>query len=145
MKAVYTDGSCRKNKKGGWAAVTVVDGEVYHVLEGTEQPTTNNRMELTAILAAINHWRHQNITIYSDSKYCTDGIKSWMHDWKRNEWRGSSGELIKNHDLWLCAHSLVTSFSGSLKIKWVKGHSINTGTHSTFNKLADYLAKEKSE
>lgn len=124
--------------------MVVQGGEVYKTLTGGDHPTTNNRMELTAVIESIRWARKREFKIISDSRYCVDGVNGWMLDWQRNGWKNSVGEMIKNHDLWLQAFELVTKLEQRFRIHWVKGHSTDTGKHSSFNALADSLAKEQS-
>ena len=98
---IYTDGACLGNPgPGGWAAL-IIDNNQEKILSGNNEMTTNNRMELLAIIKAlesINH--HLEITIYTDSKYVINGITSWIKKWKTNDWKNSSKTPVKNIDLW---------------------------------------------
>lgn len=132
---IYTDGSCYPNNgkgKGGWAFVVVVDGEEIHSQRGGGAPTTNNRMEITAILEAMEFCEqeihHKNITIYTDSEYCRNGYHTWMHNWQNRDWM-----MVKNSDLWRKMFEYK-----DFTIEWVKGHSENR-----WNELADKMADYK--
>ena len=98
---IYTDGACLGNPgPGGWAAL-IIDNNQERILSGNNEMTTNNRMELLAVIKAlesINH--HLEITIYTDSKYVINGITSWIKKWKTNDWKNSSKTPVKNIDLW---------------------------------------------
>ena len=98
---IYTDGACLGNPgPGGWAAL-IIDNNQERILSGNNEMTTNNRMELLAVIKAlesINH--HLEMTIYTDSKYVINGITSWIKKWKTNDWKNSSKTPVKNIDLW---------------------------------------------
>ena len=98
---IYTDGACLGNPgPGGWAAL-IIDNNQERILSGNNEMTTNNRMELLAVIKAlesVNH--HLEITIYTDSKYVINGITSWIKKWKTNDWKNSSKTPVKNIDLW---------------------------------------------
>lgn len=120
MIEVYTDGGCSPNPgKGSWAFA--IDKKNYE--SGYELKTTNNAMEMTAILNAIKYCRSKNpripIVIYSDSKYCVDGFMNWMHNWEKKKWFKKGG--IKNLDIWKELFLL----KSDVTLKWVKGHSGN--------------------
>ena len=131
---IYTDGACKGNPgEGGWGAYIEYNNEKVK-LYGYEKDTTNNRMEITAAIEALRYIKvKSNIIIYTDSKYLMNGINSWIHDWKRNNWRTSSNKGVKNIDLWQIIDELNSNHS--IKWTWVKGHSGNPG-----NEMADELA-----
>lgn len=129
---VYTDGSCLGNPgPGGWACVF----ESGEKLCGGDSDTTNNRMELTAVIRALEKNKH--VTIVTDSKYVKDGIEKWIHGWKKKDWKTSSGTPVKNQDLWKCLDKLLAFNTGW---EWVKGHSGDPG-----NEKADTLARRCAE
>jgi len=129
---VYTDGSCWPNPgPGGWAAVFVVDGNVVDTLRGRESYTTNNRMELTAVIRALEAVEG-HVIVYTDSKYVKDGIESWIKAWKRNGWQTASKKPVKNRDLW----QRLDAVQHKATWQWVRGHA-----GDRFNELADLLAK----
>ena len=131
---IYTDGACSGNPgKGGWAAI-ILDGKDQYNISGSENNTTNNRMELTAPIMALKKIKKKTeITIYTDSKYVKNGITDWIKKWKLNNWRSSSKKTVKNKDLWL---KLDNSCQKHKVIwKWVKAHAGNK-----YNNLADELA-----
>ena len=136
---IYTDGACLGNPgPGGWAAL-IIDNNQERILSGNNEMTTNNRMELLAVIKAlesINH--HLEITIYTDSKYVINGITSWIKNWKTNDWKSSSKTPVKNIDLWKILD--VNSQKQNIKWVWVKGHSGNT-----YNDKVDEIARNQAE
>jgi ribonuclease HI len=140
---IYTDGACIGNPgPGGWAAILLTENEKKEIFGG-EKLTTNNRMELTATIKALEYCKEQEgpqpklqrIEIYTDSIYVKDGITEWINNWEKNNWKTSDKKNVKNVDLW----KKLKELSNSLDIKWhwVKGHSNNP-----MNDLADELAKK---
>ena len=119
---VFTDGSCKPNPGiGGFGWII---GSADGVIEGggREEDTTNNRMELTAAIAALSYIRQKpgRIKIYADSKYLIDGISKWVEGWKRNNWRLKKNKPVLNQDLWQALDSLVTARQNSgYSIEWV--------------------------
>ena len=132
---IYTDGACRGNPgPGGWGAV-LKHADKEKTLYGGEEATTNNRMELTAVIRALeclkgNKWP---IEITTDSKYVLQGITEWIEGWKRKGWRNASKKPVMNADLWIQLDELVQQFE--ISWHWVKGHSGHPG-----NEQADELA-----
>ena len=131
---IYTDGACRGNPgPGGWGA-WLKSGESEKDLFGGDKLTTNNRMELTAVIEALATLKHRcKVTVYTDSAYVKDGITSWIHGWKTRGWRTASKQPVKNVDLWQRLDEL--SAGHDVQWRWVKGHSGNSG-----NERADQLA-----
>ena len=131
---IYTDGACKGNPgEGGWGAFIEYSNEKVK-LYGYEKDTTNNRMEIIAAIEALRSINAQsNIIIYTDSKYLMNGINTWIHGWKKNNWKTSSNKNVKNVDLWKIIDELNSNHS--IKWIWVKGHSGNPG-----NEMADELA-----
>ncbi len=136
---IYTDGACSGNPgKGGWAAV-ILDGKNQSSISGSENKTTNNRMELMAPIMALKKIKTRSeITIYTDSKYVKDGITEWIKKWKLNDWKGSNKKPIKNKDLWVKLDNCCQKHDVSWK--WVKAHAGNK-----LNNLVDELAVSKSK
>ena len=136
MINIYTDGACKGNPgPGGWGAL-VVDGENKSEIFGGEPSTTNNRMEILAVIMALKTIiTDSEITVFTDSKYVQKGISEWIGNWKINGWRTSNKKAVKNKDLWIELDNLTSQ----LKINWmwVKGHSGHVG-----NDRADYLANK---
>ncbi len=136
MIKIYTDGACKGNPGvGGWGAIIMQD-EKNIELFGGENETTNNRMELMAVIMALKEISSDlELTIYTDSTYVQKGISEWIKNWKVNNWRSSNKKPVKNKDLWVELDETV----GSRKInwEWVKGHAGNEG-----NEKADELANQ---
>lgn len=134
---IYTDGACRGNPgPGGWGAVLIY-GDKVKKLHGGETETTNNRMELTAVIKALeclkgNRWP---LEITSDSKYVLQGITEWIEGWKKRGWRSASKKPVMNVDLWQQLDVLVQPHE--ISWQWVKGHSGHPE-----NELADQLANK---
>ncbi|MDC0542653.1 ribonuclease HI [Methylophilaceae bacterium] len=136
MIKIYTDGACKGNPGvGGWGAIIMRDGKNIELFGG-ENETTNNRMELMAVIMALKEIpSNLELTIYTDSTYVQKGISEWIKNWKVNNWRSSNKKPVKNKDLWVDLDEAV----GSRKIfwEWVKGHAGNEG-----NEKADELANQ---
>ena len=131
---IWTDGACKFNPgPGGWGAY-LVWGEKTLDLCGGEEETTNNRMELTAVIEALSAVKRPvPMTVYLDSQYVKNGIDSWIAGWKRKGWRTASGQPVKNVDLWKKLDQLVSTHD--IDWQWVKGHAGEEG-----NEKADELA-----
>ena len=139
MINIYTDGACSGNPgKGGWGDYIENNSKIKE-LNGYEDMTTNNRMELTAVIKSLEDFEDsKEMNIFTDSKYVMEGINSWMQNWKKNNWITAKKKPVKNKDLWkkldiLCSYH-------RLKWTWIKGHSGNPG-----NERADYLATSAIE
>ncbi len=132
----YTDGACSGNPgPGGWAVLLRWQGKEKE-LTGGEVLTTNNRMELTAAIQALDGLKRASVVrIHTDSKYVMDGITTWIKGWKKNGWKTSGKNPVKNVDLWQKLDALVATHD--VKWLWVKGHS----GHSE-NDRVDRLAVE---
>ena len=132
---IYTDGACSGNPgKGGWAAIIIDSNLKYTSISGSENKTTNNRMELTATIMALKKVKKKSeITIFTDSKYVKDGITDWIKKWKLNNWKSASKKPVKNKDLWIKLDNACQKHKVSWK--WVKAHSDNK-----YNNLVDELA-----
>jgi ribonuclease HI len=131
---LYTDGACRGNPgPGGWG-VFLQYGEQEKKLYGFEQTTTNNRMELMAVIEGLKALtRPCGIVLNTDSKYVLQGITEWLPNWKKNGWKTAARKPVKNDDLWKQLDSEVARHE--IEWQWVKGHSGNHG-----NEMADSLA-----
>jgi len=131
---IYTDGACSGNPgPGGWGAYIDNAGLVTE-LSGREEDTTNNRMELKAVIEALNSFTNKtNLNLYTDSKYVMDGSSKWIENWKKNGWKTAQKKAVKNQDLWIELDKLVHFHQ--IHWVWVKGHDGNLG-----NERADYLA-----
>lgn len=139
MLKIWTDGSCLGNPgPGGWGFIAT-DGKNVAERSGGEANTTNNRMELMAVIRALRAaHRHNEIELHVDSKYVKDGMESWLPNWKRNNWRTRTNKPVKNQDLWM---ELDTA-SQNIKIHWVwvKGHA-----GEEFNERVDTLVRTAAE
>ena len=136
---IYTDGACRGNPgPGGWGAILCRDRERTE-LSGAEPNTTNNRMELTAPVKALDALPDSShVSLYTDSQYVKNGITVWISNWKRNGWKTSNGKQVRNQDLW---HALEQSTQRHVvEWYWIKGHSGDAG-----NERADELANSAIE
>ncbi|MBU0743819.1 MAG: ribonuclease HI [Gammaproteobacteria bacterium] len=133
---IFTDGACRGNPgPGGWGAIMRYNQHEKH-LKGSETLTTNNRMELTAVIKALEELKKPcAVKVTTDSQYVKQGITSWLHQWKKNGWKTSQRKPVKNIDLWQQLDT--TTQRHKISWHWVKGHS-----NHTENELADQLANE---
>ena len=131
---IYTDGGCRGNPgPGGWGVVLQA-GSAEKELWGGEANTTNNRMELTAVIRALGALtRPASVQIHTDSQYVQKGISQWIHNWKRNGWKTADKKPVKNADLWQELDRI--SQQHRITWLWVKGHAAHPG-----NERADTLA-----
>lgn len=136
---IYADGACKGNPgPGGWG-VFMRAGAHEKELWGGERDTTNNRMELTAVIRALEALKRPvPVKLYTDSKYVQQGISAWIHNWKRNGWRTADKKPVKNADLWQELDVLARQFQ--VEWTWVKGHAGNPG-----NERADELANRGIE
>jgi ribonuclease HI len=134
MIKVFTDGACKGNPgQGGWGAL-IIENDTEREIYGGESNTTNNRMELMAVIKALELLKEQkNITVFTDSTYVQKGISEWIINWKRNGWKSSNKKSVKNKDLWVELDNLNDPMS--VKWQWIKGHAGHSG-----NERADYLA-----
>lgn len=131
---IYTDGACRGNPgAGGWGALLRYDGHEKQ-LYGSEPDTTNNRMELTAVIESLNSLKRRcKVRVTTDSVYVKDGITSWIHNWKKRNWKTASRKPVKNKDLWQALDQAVQQHE--IEWQWVKGHAGHPE-----NEIADELA-----
>jgi ribonuclease HI len=136
---IYTDGSCSGNPgPGGWAAVLDYRGH-RRELSGGEPATTNNRMEMTAAIVALETLkRPMTVRLHTDSTYLKDGITKWVHDWQARGWKTAAKKPVKNRDLW---ERLLAAFARHrVEWLWVRGHDGHPG-----NERADALARAATE
>ncbi len=134
MQKVYTDGSCSPNPgPGGWAFI-IDDGDAKIEVIGSHAKTTNNRMEMMAAIQALEFFDDvTTVTIYSDSQYLVNGMKSWIYSWRKKNYK-KKGKLIPNADLWVILWDL--NVKHRVRWHWVKGHNGHAG-----NERADELAE----
>ncbi len=131
---IYTDGACKGNPgPGGWGAWLLSDGHEKE-LSGGEANTTNNRMELTAVIESLGSLKRScKVALYTDSEYVRKGITEWIHGWKQRGWKTADRKPVKNADLWQKLESLASVHH--VDWHWVKGHAGDPG-----NERADALA-----
>ena len=136
---IYTDGACLGNPgKGGWAAI-IIEPTGEREIVGYEKSTTNNRMELKAVIEALKEIEvNSQISLFSDSKYVIDGITKWIKNWKINDWKTTDKKEIKNLDLWMDLDKLTSKFK--ITWNWVKAHSTDE-----YNNKVDRLARNEAE
>lgn len=136
---IYTDGSCLGNPgPGGWAALLQYNGR-EKLIKGGETATTNNRMELMAVIQALSAVRHRcDIDLHTDSRYVMDGATRWIGNWRRNGWRTSQKKAVKNAELWQQLDEL--SQNHAIEWHWVKAHAGHK-----YNELVDQAARTEAE
>ena len=137
---IYTDGACLGNPgPGGWAFIIKYNSGKIKEFSGSEKYTTNNKMELTAAIKAVEYFKKKIIiNLYTDSKYLKEGITIWIKKWKLNGWKTSNKKKVKNSDLWKVLEEGIKDHK--IHWVWVKGHNENI-----FNEKADMLAKKAIE
>ena len=119
--AIFTDGACKGNPgPGGWGAI-LRKGKHEKEMSGHEAETTNNRMEMTAVIRALRALREPcDVTLHTDSRYVIDGMTKWIEGWKRKGWVNASKQPVRNQDLW---HDLIeAALHHRIEWQWVKGH-----------------------
>ena len=133
---IYTDGACKGNPgPGGWG-VLLRSGTLEKELFGGESATTNNRMELMAVIEALSALKRPcHVVLHLDSEYVRKGITEWIHGWKAKGWLTAARQPVKNADLWKRLDALVASGGHTIDWRWVKGHAGDPG-----NERADALA-----
>ena len=136
MIKIYTDGSCLENPgNGGWAAI-IIDDEKKTQIKGSKKNTTNNQMELLAPIEALKKIpKGSKVQIFTDSKYVKSGITEWIHNWKKNGWKTSDKQPVKNKELWEELDLLANQFE--ISWNWVKAHSTDE-----LNNEVDLIARE---
>ncbi len=147
---IYTDGSSRGNPgPGGFASIVVINDEKVIELGGHDKHTTNNKMELKGVIeglkVSLNNIDEniKNVNVYSDSKYVLQGITTWIHNWKKNNWRTAAKKEVLNQELWMELDKVVETVSQKkVKIEWhyVKGHADNP-----YNNRADIIATTSAD
>lgn len=131
---IYTDGACKGNPgPGGWGALMIAGGHKKELFGG-ELNTTNNRMELKAVIEALSALRRPcDVVVHTDSQYVQKGISEWIHGWKARGWKTAAKEPVKNVDLWQALDAAQATHT--IQWRWVKGHAGHAG-----NERADALA-----
>lgn len=138
---IYTDGGCTGNPgPGGWGAVLLVNNEEIQ-LSGGLANTTNNQMELTAVIKALEYIGKEysfndELAIYTDSQYVKNGITSWINNWERNGWKTAAKKPVKNKEFWIALRTLTNM--AKIEWFWVKGHSGNK-----YNEMCDQLVADE--
>ena len=132
---IYTDGACRGNPgPGGWGVLLEYEGIEKELYGGTQESTTNNRMELLAAIHGIEALtKASDVSLYTDSIYVQKGITEWMTGWKKRNWMTASKKPVKNKDLWVRLDEALASHN--VEWRWIKGHAGHPG-----NERADALA-----
>lgn len=141
---IYTDGSSLGNPgRGGWGVVITSGDKVIGELGGYEKDTTNNRMELMAVIETLKYiikkYSNDKVIIHADSTYVLGGVTTWIHNWEKNGWRTANKKPVLNKDLWQELIALVRDFKGELSWQKVKGHDGHI-----HNERADVIATECS-
>lgn len=136
---IYTDGACRGNPgPGGWGVV-LVSGKHRREMFGGEAETTNNRMELTAVIQALQALKRPcRVMLHTDSQYVKKGITEWIHSWKAKGWKTAAKQPVKNTDLWQALDA--AQMQHEITWRWVKGHAGHPG-----NERADELANQGTD
>lgn len=149
---VYTDGSCNKQKQGGYGYALVTENEVLEVSGGGEVNTTNNRMEMTAVIEPLKALLDeaklsekglvflQEVEVISDSQYVVKGVTEWMPGWKKRGWKNSANKVVENLDLWKEVNTLIQELGErNIRIRWswVRGHNGDSG-NEVVDKIAQY-------
>lgn len=139
---VYADGGCSGNPgPGAWAYVILADSGKNSV-SGFEQLTTNNKMELTAVIRALefiaskNGWKNEDVILFTDSQYVQKGISEWIGKWIANGWKTSNRKPVKNQELWVHLKDLCDGMQ--IEWKWIKGHS-----GDKYNEECDSMVKKE--
>lgn len=139
---IYTDGGCTGNPgPGGWAAVILFNGQETR-LSGGDLSTTNNKMELTAVIKALTYinenseLKDKSVEIYTDSQYVKNGLTQWIFNWIKNGWKTAAKKPVKNKEYWIALKSEADKLQ--IKWNWVKGHS-----GDFYNELCDSLVEEE--
>ncbi len=139
---IFTDGGCSGNPgPGGWAFVALSNGNVLSYSSGGDAQTTNNKMELTAVIKALETCQNlgvKTVSISTDSQYVKNGITAWIYNWKKNGWKTASKDPVKNKELWVELDKIRSNFD--INWVWVKGHA-----GIEFNEMCDSLVRKEME
>ncbi|MEC9292412.1 MAG: ribonuclease HI [Pseudomonadota bacterium] len=141
---IYTDGACSGNPgPGGWGVYMQYNGHEKE-MSGHEEHTTNNRMELTAVIEALNTLKKPcDILLHTDSTYVMKGATEWMEGWKKREWKNAAKKPVENRDLWELLDEAMQRHT--ITWKWVKGHAGNVGNEKADTLATDAIKKSKEE
>lgn len=140
---IYTDGACSGNPgKGGWAFACIEENKVVHSQYGLDDPTTNNQMELTAIIEALRYiliskGAHQSVVIHTDSTYCMNSMTDWVHGWKKRGWKKANGRTIENPQLIQALYQLC--YESELNVAWVKVKAHLPPSHKDYDPFNDFV------
>jgi ribonuclease HI len=139
---IYTDGACKGNPgPGGWGALLRAADGAEKELFGGQLETTNNRMEMMAVIEALSALKRPcHVILFVDSQYVLKGMTEWLHGWKAKGWRTAAKQPVKNVDLWQRLDALVHQSEHRIEWQWVKGHAGDPG-----NERADALANRGVE
>ena len=145
---IYTDGSSLGNPgPGGWGTVVVCDEKIIDELGGYDKHTTNNRMELEAVIEAIKYikekYKENVVTIHADSAYVLGGVTNWIFGWEKNGWKTSNKKPVMNQELWKELIGLVREFKGKIVWEKVKGHSGHIYNDKADEIATTYAGKQK--
>ena len=136
---IFTDGSCLGNPGAGGIGILMRYKQHEKTHSQGFQLTTNNRMELRAVIVALNNLTEPcDVVLYSDSQYMKNGITQWIHNWKKNNWKSSTGKPVKNRDLWTALDQAIARHH--IDWRWVKGHNGHRE-----NEICDQLARQGAE
>ncbi|MBN1783539.1 MAG: ribonuclease HI [Alphaproteobacteria bacterium] len=140
---IYTDGACSGNPgKGGWGAVLLY-GEHQKDLSGYAAHTTNNQMELTAVIESLKTLKEKcTVALYTDSTYVKDGMTKWIFNWEKNNWRTANKKPVKNKELWQALQEQVNRHD--IEWHWVKGHSGDQWNEHVDNLATGEIEKHRS-
>ncbi len=154
LLVIFSDGACLGNPgPGGWGSVVFWPDQTVEELGGSEPQTTNNRMELMALIRALERIQSAPlpdgavVQIFSDSNYALQGIQKWIHGWKRNGWKNGDGKPVSNQDLWerLDANQAGLSKKHLLKWNWIKGHAALPGNERCDEIATSFARNEEAE
>ncbi len=145
---IYTDGSSLGNKgPGGWGVVITSGDKTIHEFGGYDKDTTNNRMELSAVIESLKYiikkYPKDSVMIHADSTYVLGGITTWIHNWEKNGWRTANKKPVLNKDLWQELIALVREFKGILSWQKVKGHAGHVHNERADVIATTYASKQK--
>lgn len=152
MILLYTDGACSHNPgPGGWAFAVVHNNEIQYQSSGHASDTTNNKMELQAILEGLSHLQQKYkesvaITVCTDSAYCLNALQTWVHNWKKKQWRKSDNKPIENKEVIQNLYHLIYEGNFSVSFQKIKAHQPKgSKDYDYFNDVVDQLASQESK